>query len=376
MKQRHLHRRERVNLGSYYTPRECVGIAESLLAPHIAKDTVLLDSACGYGSFLGNPLAETIIGADIDPHAVAEARRLRPNAAVLRRNALLNVRRESYGIPESRRLAAVGNPPYNDRTSQIRRAIKQDFSEMDEGLRRRDLGLSFLTSYARLRADVVCVLHPLSYLIKEANFRLLREFADAYELLDGAMVSSAAFAENSTATHFPILIALYVRSSRGMSYETVAKFRFRTADGRVLRLADYDFLPKYVRKYPGRNAAVARDSLFFYPLRDINALKRNRTFVRSYCPGLIVVDKAQLDYYIYIDVFKRNLYRLPWYYGNCDVFIDRSSFMEYRSAFVRDAIAHHPFLEAHVGEPAATGRDVGGYFETLLPDKRSNAKGH
>ena len=184
------------------------------------------------------------------------------------------------------------------------------------------------------------------------------------------------FEENSVATHFPILIALYVRSSRGMSCDTVERFRFRTADGQVLRLADYDFLPKYVRKYPQRNPVVARDSLFFYPLRDINALKRNRTFVRNRRPGLIVVDKSQLDYYIYIDAFKRNLYRVPWFYGNCDVFIDRPLFMKYRSAFVRDAVEHHPFLEAHAGRPAATGLEVGGYFEILLSDKRSNAKGH
>lgn len=371
MRQRHLRRRERVNLGSYYTPRECVEIAESLLMPHIARDTVLLDSASGYGSFLGNPLAETIIGADIDPHAVAEAARLRPEAAVLRRNALVDVCRKSYGISESRRLAVVGNPPYNDRTSQIRRGIKQDFGEMDEGLCKRDLGLSFLTSYARLRADVVCVLHPLSYLIKKANFRLLKEFSNAYELRDGVMISSAVFEENSGSTHFPILVALYARSSRGMSCETVAQFPFRTMDGRLLRLADYDFLPKYVRKYPERNAVVAHDSLFFYPLRDINALKRNRTFVRGYRPDMIVVDKTKLDYYIYIDVFKRNLHRLPWYYGNCDVFIDRPLFMEYRSAFVSDAVEHHPFLEAHVGKPTASGLEVGGYFDALLSEKRN-----
>lgn len=371
MRQHHLRRRERVNLGSYYTPQECVKIAESLLRRHISRDTVLLDSACGYGSFLGHPAAETIIGADIDPHAVAAAGRLRPNATVLRRNALVAVCRESYGISESRRLAVVGNPPYNDRTSQIRRAIKQDFGKMDEGLRKRDLGLSFLISYARLRADVVCVLHPLSYLIKEANFGLLEEFTDAYELLDGVMVSSAVFEENSAATHFPILIALYVRSSRGMSYEAVAQFRFRTEDDRVLRLADYDFLPKYVRKYPRRNAVIAHDSLFFYPLRDINALKRNRTFVRSHRPNLVVVDKKQRDYYIYIDVFKRNLSCLPWYYGNCDVFIDQPLFAKYRSAFIRDTVEHHPFLEAHVEKPAATGLEVGGYFETLLSEKRN-----
>lgn len=371
MRQRHLHRRERVNLGSYYTPDECVEIAESLLAPYIAGDTLILDNACGYGSFLGNRLAEGIIGADVDPYAVSMARRMHPESTILHRDALVDVRREFYGISDSHWLAIIGNPPYNDRTSQIRRRIKRNFGEADADLRKRDLGLSFLLSYAKLRADVVCVLHPLSYLIKKVNFNQLKKFAEMYELRDGVLVSSGMFEENSASTHFPIVIALYVRSPRGMSYETVAQFPFRTTDGHVLRLADYDFLPKYVSKYPRKNAVVTRDSVFFFPMRDINALKRNRTFICDYRPNLIVIDRRNLDYYIYIDVFKRNLDRLPYYYGNCDVFMDRKRFQEYKSAFVKDALEHHPFLERHVEKPDAATLRVGDYFEILVSEKQN-----
>ena len=366
VKQRHLHKRERVNLGSYYTPAQCVEIAEGLLAPHLDQETVLLDNACGYGSFLGNALAGTIVGVDIDEYAVSMARGRHPEAAVLHRNALAGVSRASLGLPESCRLAVIGNPPYNDRTSQIRNGMKRGPGEIDRDLRKRDLGLSFLLSYAKLHADAICVLHPLSYLIKRTNFQALRAFTSGYRLQEGILISSGLFEDNSAVTHFPIVVALYIRSSQGMSYETVRHFPFQTTDGRALRLSDYDFIPNYIDKYPRKHAVVAKDSLFFFPMRDINALKRNRTFVRAYRPNLIVIDRERLDYYIYVDVFKRHLDRLPYYYGNCDVFIDRSLFMEYRNAFVADAVRHHPFLEKQVEIPARPSPEVEGYFDTLF----------
>ena len=369
MKQRHLPERQRVNWGSYYTPDECVRIAEELLAPHLDEDTVLLDNACGYGSFLGNPRAKTAIGMDIDAYAVSMAKSLHPRATILHRNALADVRRESLGISEFRCLAIVGNPPYNDRTSHIRNRIKQAPGEVAAHLRKRDLGLSFLLSYAGLHADVICVLHPLSYLIKKTNFAALREFAHSYRLQEGILISSGLFEDNSTTTHFPIVIALYVRSSQGMSYRMVTHFPFKTTDGRILRLSDYDFIPRYVNKYPRKHAIVTRDSLFFFPMRDINALKRNQTFIQSYRPNLIVIDKKRLDYYIYIDVFKRHLDRLPYYYGNCDVFIDRKLFMEYRNAFVADAVRHHPFLEKHIETIPETSLEVRGYFDALFSER-------
>lgn len=366
MKQQHLQKRERVNLGSYYTPEECVRIAQDLLAPHLDKDAALLDSACGYGSFLENNAVREVIGVDIDGYAVAMARQLHPRAAVLHRNALMNANRESLGIATSRRLAIIGNPPYNDRTSQIQRRLKQQVNEMDGDLRKRDLGLSFLMSYAKLRADVICVLHPLSYLIKKANFNLLRGFKEEYALQEGILVSSGMFEENSATTRFPIVIALYARSSQGMSYEDIVRFPFCTTDGDVLKLSEHDFIPKHIDKYPRKNVAVTDDSLFFYPLRDINALKRNQTFVENYRPGLIVIDKKKLDYYIYIDVFKRNLHRLPYYYGNCDVFIDRTLFEKRKRAFIADAVNHHPFMEKHFGKLATDSQCLSEYFYDLL----------
>src|SRR5690606_13910939 len=100
-------------------------------------------------------------------------------------------------------------------TSEFRNGRKGR-NEADADLQDRDLGVSFLRSYERLRADVVCVLHPLSYLIKRANFRRLKEFAAHYRLRRGLLFSSARFGQTG-GTKLPVVIALYERGA-GMDY--------------------------------------------------------------------------------------------------------------------------------------------------------------
>ncbi|GAA7224425.1 hypothetical protein HpCK27_09480 [Helicobacter pylori] len=87
-------------------------------------------------------------------------------------NALANPKRENYGVSQDEPLIIVGNPPYNDRTSFVKQDIKnKDFIfEIDNDLKSRDLGISFLKSFAILKPAFICVLHPLSYLIKESNY--------------------------------------------------------------------------------------------------------------------------------------------------------------------------------------------------------------
>ena len=52
--QKHLNYIDTVNLGSYYTPETIVDLAYSILKKNIMniKDFTILDSSCGYGSFL------------------------------------------------------------------------------------------------------------------------------------------------------------------------------------------------------------------------------------------------------------------------------------------------------------------------------------
>ena len=386
MSQAHLAYESRVNLGSYYTPTEIVDVAWEMIAPYLHSQTAVIDSACGYGDFLKDRGQSITIGCDIDETAIDVAKKKNNKVRFFQTNALCNVSRAKFGIPQRSHLIVVGNPPYNDKTSLIRHSIKDVDFDIDEDIASRDLGISFLRSYNKLEADLICVLHPLSYLIKPTNFRLLKEFTANYRLVDGLLISSWEFPESAKHTPFPIALALYERDTQGMTYDFIHSFRFRIDGKNGFCLGDFDYIAGYVDKYPKKRPtsdytlfssvdgevhhSEKDDPLFFWTLRDINALKRNRTFVESYSANTIVIDKQKLDYYAYVDVFKRNLHRLPFYFGNCDVLIDNDLFRQYKPCFISDTVRHHPFLKKHFQihpiekQQAASGLDT--YFKLLF----------
>ncbi len=386
MSQAHLAYESRVNLGSYYTPPEIVRTAWEMIAPYLRSQTTVIDSACGYGDFLKDYGQSITIGCDIDETAISVAKKNNGEVRFFQTNALCDVSRVKFGIPQQSYLIVVGNPPYNDKTSLIRHNIKDVDFDIDEDITSRDLGISFLRSYNKLEADLICVLHPLSYLIKPTNFRLLKDFTVNYRLIDGLLISSGEFPESAKHTPFPIVLALYERDTQGMTYDFIRDFRFRTAGKNRFCLSDFNYITGYVDKYPkkrppsdyslfssgaeGTHHPEKEDPLFFWTLRDINALKRNRTFVGNYSANTIVIDKRKLDYYAYIDVFKRNLHRLPFYFGNCDVLIDNDLFREYKPCFISDTVNYHPFLKKHFQiEPIAeqhTASRLDTYFKLLF----------
>ena len=388
MSQAHLAYESRVNLGSYYTPPEIVNTAWEMIASYVHSQTTVIDSACGYGDFLKDRGQAITIGCDIDETAIAVARKNSDKVRYFQTNALCDVSRAKFGIPEESHLIVVGNPPYNDKTSLIRQNIKSVDFDIDEDIACRDLGISFLRSYNKLEADLICVLHPLSYLIKPTNFRRLKDFTANYRLIDALLISSWEFPESAKHMPFPIVLALYERDTQGMAYDFIRTFRFRLAGKNGFCLGDFDYITGYVDKYPKKRPtsdyslfssaegdvhhSEKDDSLFFWTMRDINALKRNRTFVESYSANTIVLDKRKLDYYVYVDVFKRNLHRLPFYFGNCDVLIDDNLFRQYKPSFISDTIRHHAFLKKHFQinpiekQQAASGLDR--YFKLLLGD--------
>ena len=371
MSQAHLAYENRVNLGSYYTPTEIVDVAWKIIAPRVRSQTVVIDPACGYGDFLRNCGQATTIGSDIDETAIDVAREDNDKVRFFQTNALCDVSRAKFGIPEQSHLIVVGNPPYNDRTSLVRHSIKSVDFDIDEDIASRDLGISFLRSYNKLEADLICVLHPLSYLIKPTNFRLLKEFTANYRLIDGLLISSGEFPESAKHTPFPIVLALYQRNAQGMAYSFIRSFRFRVEGKTDFCLDDFDYIAGYIDKYPKKKHRPRYDdALFFWTMRDINALKRNRTFVESYGTNTIVLDKRKLDYYAYVDVFKRNLHRLPFYFGNCDVLIDNDLFREYKPFFISDTVRHHAFLKKHFQikpiEKQQVTSELDTYFKLLL----------
>ena len=343
--QTHLNYIDKVNRGAYYTQDEYVAVAWDMIKSRIDINTVLIDTSCGYGNFLNIPFAGKKIGNDVDTLAIDRAKQS-TNATFFNENALCNVDRHQYQISGNEKLCIIGNPPYNDRTSIIRQAIKSFDMVIDSDIETRDLGMSFLLSYAKLRADFVCVLHPLSYLIKPSNFRLLKKFTSHYQLKQAKIIGSGVFNNASKSIQFPIVIAFYEKNRTGTSYADVMNFSWQVVD-KSFKLSNFDDISNYVKKYPNKDQQAKDDDLFFWTMRDINALKRNQTFVKKFSSNAIIVDKKQLDYYIYIDVFKQFSQHIPYYFGNCNVLIDHDLFKKYKKYFILEALSRHQHLHQY-----------------------------
>jgi hypothetical protein len=359
-----------VNYGRYYTPPGLVDVVYEMLRrriPDLGKYAVI-DTSCGYGNFLRLPNS---IGADCDADALIAARQNAPtNSRFFQHNSLQNTRREHYGLTPADHIIIVGNPPYNDTTSLIRNHLKREPLPVDPDLKRRDLGLSFLLSYAKLAADFICVLHPLSYLIKSANFALLGELRRNYRLADALICSSGEFSATSKITAFPIVIALYERAAVGVDYDFIRRYAFPTKEGRMLRLDQFDSIGNYITKYPNHaKIPLAETAAFFWTMRDINALKRTRTFVEKECYNTIRVPQKRLPYYCYVDAFKDYLPRVPYYLGNSDVMVDDRKFHALANVFVARSCQKHPALAAKISAPPFAKSDeqkVDNYFHELL----------
>jgi len=350
--QKHLNYTETVNLGSYYTPEIIVDLVYSILQKNIEdiKEFTIFDSSCGYGSFLArNDITKRLVGADIDQKAIFEAKKIINGVDFTCQNSLLDVCRKNLAIKNEEKLIAIGNPPYNDTTSIIRNSIKdvsvQD--KIDSDIKTRDLGMSFLLSYDKLQADYVCVLHPLSYLIKKANFSLLSKFAKNYKLIDGLIISSHEFSDTSRGMAFPILIALYKKDSEGMTYDYIQKYQFKVKDDGFFCLRDFDTIANYVQKYPNKKYLNENDKPVakFWTLRDINALKRNRTFIDSDTYNTVYILMEKLPYYCYIDVFKQYADKMPYFIGNCDIIIDNKKFNDIKECFIAQSVHTNPVLK-------------------------------
>jgi hypothetical protein len=376
--QKHLNHIDAVNLGSYYTPGIIVDLTYSILQKNVPniEDFTILDSSCGYGSFLAKKdIAKRLIGADVDEKAISEAKKRIINVDLVCQNSLINVCRKNLTIENNEKIIVIGNPPYNDTTSIIRNSIKDVNvqNKIDSDIKTRDLGMSFLLSYDKLQADYVCVLHPLSYLIKKANFALLSRFAKKYRLIDGTIISSHEFSDTSRGMAFPILIALYKRDQDGMTYDHIQDYQFKLKDDGLFRLKDFDTIVNYVQKYPNKKYLNKNDKPVakFWTLRDINALKRNRTFIDSDTYNTVYILMEKLPYYCYIDVFKQYADRMPYFIGNCDVIIDNKKFNEIKECFIAQSVHTNPILKNRFKfrEIPNAKLKIENYFKELLGSK-------
>ena len=273
----------------------------------------------------------------------------------LHTNSLQNVSREKFNILEFSQLIIVGNPPYNDKTSIVQNLLKNsDSIPVDSQLKVRDIGISFLRSFDILKADYICVLHPLSYLIKESNFKSLKSFIKHYRLLDSMIISSQIFCPKSLG-FFPIVIALYERDNQGMDYHFICNFSFKTYEGKSFRLNDFDFIAQYIDKYPNKKRVDSKQKVaMFYTLRDINALRRSKTFISKNTANVVYVTQDKYSLYCYVDVFKQIIKHIPYYLGNCDILIDFKKFQTLEYAFIK------------ASESKILNEDIMQYFKDLL----------
>lgn len=364
-RQSHLDRQQTIHLGSFYTPNHIVQIVSRMLSNAIKnpQDYVLLDNACGYGCFLQLQGFKRNVGVDIDEQALVHAanylqeheNKLAQPPILLYTNALYHVCRDNLKILETEKLIIVGNPPYNDRTSIVQNHLKnKDACNIDPDLRARDIGLSFLLSFNKLQADFICVLHPLSYLIKSSNFRKLKNFASRYRLIDSVLMSSETFCPKSN-SFFPIIIALYQKDAQGMNYHFIQNYRFKTLGGQSFCLNDFDFIAPYIDKYPNKKRITeSQKKAMFYTMRDINALRRSKTFLAKDCTNAVYVSHDKYSLYCYVDVFKMILAHVPYYLGNCDIPIDYLSFKRLETHFVA------------ASETKKLSHEVWEYFQNLL----------
>lgn len=371
MVQKHLTYEEMTNLGCFYTPERYVNALIDMVKEKVPdyKRYNYVDTSCGYGAFLNKLIDCKTIGCDIDKKALDIARKNNINSIYYNLNSLCNFDRSKIQLNENSPLIIIGNPPYNDTTSKVKNGIKSaEPCFVDEDLKTRDLGISFILSYNKIKADYVAILHPLSYMIKKSNYQLLSPFFQNYILIDHKIINSQAFGLTSKSSGFPIIIALYERNARGLTYNELENKNWKTIEGHEFNIK-INSIKNYISKYPSKYKTPTGNDILFFTMRDINALKRNKTFIKEYCDNAIIVDSSKLALYCYVDVFKDYIDHIPYYLGNCDVFINYDSFIDLKNIFITKSLEKHPFLEKFLPDGFQKNKDyflINQYFIDLL----------
>lgn len=302
----HLPKEDIIKNGSIFTPDYIVELIVKQIKNKLTNDSVVIDFGAGYGAFCSAFLKQPhkrIIATDCDEKSIAFIKQEHTGVEAVLENSLLDIKRDKYCSEEE--LIVIGNPPYNDVTSQYKKGEKGSF-DMDEDVYARDLGISFLKMYDKIGAKYVCVLHPLSYLCKKNNFRSLGNFSRHYKLVSGILFSSKHFESiKKTNAEFPVVAALYESNKEGMTFDEILNFKFDVFESdRKFVLNHFNTIDGVVEKYPTK--IKREEDLQFYTLRDINALNRNRTFLIGFCTNGIKMTKEKLHFYAWLDLFKNN----------------------------------------------------------------------
>lgn len=334
--------------GKYYTPKHLVDEVKKMLSSKLNGDHTIYiaDLAAGCGAFLSDFEEYRVLGRDIDESAVKVMKEM-GFTNIEHDNSLCNISRDKLGVGKQDELVIVGNPPYNNVTSKNKRyrtdAKAVDTSPVDEDVSDSDYGISFLRAYAKLDAKYICVLHPLSYLVKKSNFNKLAckskdtektklSFASNYTLDDAIVFSSSEFMGAITGSmEFPIVIALYKKGV--MDYEFIRQYPFKLYDRdegnfkfskKILKLSNVNTIDdnNEIRKYPPSKtmSPISDIGLYQYNIRDANSLMTSGALSEITDSNRVPVQFAELWKYCYLNVFKR-------YFGSNYVFGNLSPLM-------------------------------------------------
>jgi len=349
-KSKHLTKEKQIQLGSYYTPEKLVKKVYEYIQPYILKNKeniAIFDNAAGCGAFIIGLKQYDYRASDCDAKTYEFLQEYLDNGKIFYTNSLINVSRGKYNIQDNSFLIMVGNPPYNDTTSEFKNGQKGK-NLCDEDLFDRDLGVSFLKSYNKLKADAVCILHPLSYLIKETNFKRLKNFKDNYRLNKGIIFSSSWFSKTGL-IKFPIIIGLYERDEKGMDFNHIRNFNFSILDSEdKFRLSNYKTTDGFIDKYPPRknDLKVSPIDLYYYSFRDFNSLRKNTSFMIKKHYNGIVMTIQNFYKYAYLNALK-NLFRVNniWLYGNLSPLINKKLLEKDKNIYISYAIQTNSSLK-------------------------------
>jgi len=347
---KHLKKEKKIQLGSYYTPDKLVKVVHEFIKPYLEdkkKDIILFDSAGGCGAFLFGISHHNYRIADCDLKACNFLKQHFDQHNIFYTNSLKDAYRDKYSISSSAFLIMIGNPPYNDTTSEFKNGEKGQ-NICDEDLFDRDLGVSFLKSYNKLEANVVCILHPLSYLIKETNFKRLKNFKDNYRLTKGIIFPSSWFSGTGS-IKFPIIIGLYERDEKGMDFNYIRNFNFSILDSEnKFKLSKYETTDGFIDKYPPRknDLKVSPIGLYYYTFRDFNSLRKNTSFMIKQHYNGIIVTIPNFYKYAYLNALK-NLFRVNniWLYGNLSPLINRNMLEKNKNIYIEYALQTNSALK-------------------------------
>lgn len=347
----HLSMHEKIILGGFYTPPDIIRKVEEMVKPFLNFDNLIIaDLAGGCGAFILPFQHYNYRIADCDEKAVEYLKSYFNHQNVILTNSLTDVSRKKFNIPENSFLIIVGNPPYNDTTSEYKKGQKGNVIS-DPDIYDRDLGISFLKFFNKLKADVICILHPLSYLIKEANFKRLKSFACNYKLIESFIFPSTKFKDTSEVSAFPVTISLYLRDKNGMSYDNIKNFRFKILDDekKTFIVSRYTTTDGYINKYPPRKNDIMKESplnIYYYSFRDLNSILRNASFIDKKYANSVVVTLENLYKYAYLYVIKKLLkFKNKWLFGNMSPLVDIDYVESNKELMVYYVIKTHPLFK-------------------------------